>query len=96
MTPAYDNRVDPSGKSVFLGAQSLGSSLITSVFISSLSVAANGSTTSTANSNDIYFGPLSTNAPVPEASTTVSFGLLLALGGALVLARRKQASKISG
>ncbi len=30
-------------------------------------------------------------APVPESSTTVSFGLLLALGvGALVVAKRKK------
>ncbi len=29
------------------------------------------------------------NAPVPEASTTVSFGVLLALGGLAVVARRK-------
>ena len=31
------------------------------------------------------------SAPVPEASTTVSFGLLLGLGGALVAAKRKHA-----
>ena len=98
VTPAYDNTMDPSGKSVFLGAQSLGGSLITSVLISSSSVATDKfGNVSTLNSNDIYFGPLSTNAPVPEASTTVSFGLLLALGlgGALFSSRKKQASEIS-
>lgn len=96
VTPTYDNTVAPSGKSVFLGAQTLAGSLITSVLISSKSVADNG-TVSTANSNDIYFGPLSTNAPVPESSTTVSFGLLLALGlgGALLSSRKKEASEIS-
>lgn len=98
VTPAYDNTVNPAGKSVFLGAQSLGGSLITSVLISSESVATDPITgVSTANSNDIYFGPLSTNSPVPEASTTVSFGLLLALGlsGVLLSSRKKPASRIN-
>ena len=37
--------------------------------------------------DDLTFG-----APVPEASTTVSLGLLLALGGILVAARRRKAA----
>ena len=98
VTPTVDNSGDAPGKSVFLGAQSLGGSLITSVLISSNSIATDTSgNVSTRNSNDIYFGPLSTNAPVPEASTTVSFGLLLALGlgGARFSSRKKQASEIN-
>ena len=39
------------------------------------------------------FGRLDPAAPVPEASTTVSLGLLLALGGVAVTARRKKAAK---
>ena len=94
VTPTVDNSGAAPGKSVFLGAQTLGGSLITSVLISSIST--NSGVVSTANSNDIYFGPLSTNAPVPEASTTVSFGLLLALGlGGALFARKKQALEIN-
>ncbi len=91
-TATYDNTVDPSGKSVFLGAQSLGSAVITSVLISSLSVASNGSGgTSTAGSNDFYFGPLSTTpAAVPEASSVVSLALLLALGAAFAVIRKER------
>ncbi|MGI4792219.1 MAG: NHL repeat-containing protein [Janthinobacterium lividum] len=41
----------------------------------------------------LAFGPSASN-PVPEASTTVSFGLLLALGlGGLAVAKRRQARK---
>jgi hypothetical protein len=85
MLPTYDNTVDPSGKSVFLGAQAVGSAVITSVLISSQSLAVNDQgQTSTAGSNDFYFGPLAaTPAAVPETSSVVSFGLLLGLGGAL-------------
>ena len=97
-TLLYDNTGGQSpGKSVFLGAQDAGGPLITSVLISSTSLAPgqNGVYTDTGYSNDIFFGPVSVqNAPVPEASITVSFGLLLALGlaGACVSARKKQAA----
>ncbi len=43
--------------------------------------------------NDGLFGSISASNPVPEASTTVSFGLLLALGlGGFAVARKKAAA----
>lgn len=91
-TATYDNTVGPSGKSVFLGAQALGSTVITSVLISSASVADNGSgSVSTAGSNDFYFGPLSAvPAAVPETSTLVSLGLLLAFAAGLTIVRKER------
>ena len=52
--------------------------------------------TSTSGNNrldNLIISGLSTSAPVPEASTTASFGLLLALGlgGVMIARRRKQA-----
>ena len=81
-----------SPQSLFIGAQAFGPNKITSIIISSISNA-NGYT---AGSNDFYFGPLSTYAaPVPEASTTVSLGLLLmlGLGGAVLSVHRKTAAR---
>jgi len=93
----FDNTSSTSsGKSVFLGAYTTGSLPITSALISSTSVAPDqqqqGKLVDTKYGNDFFFGPLSANnAPVPEASTTVSFGVLLMLGvgGATLSARRK-------
>ena len=50
--------------------------------------------TSSSNNHGSYAGTLTTPAPVPEASTTVSLGLLLALGlgGMVVAAKRKKAA----
>ena len=94
-TGLYDNTLDtPSGKSLFLGAQATGGAVITSVLISSTSLApnSNGELVDSGYSNDFYFGPLTTiPAAVPEASTTVSFGLLLMLGLGGALLRRKMA-----
>ena len=69
--------------SVFLGAQATGGNLITGIEITSIDTQS--------VTNDFYVGPLSVYSPVPEASTTVSFGLLLVLGvgAALVSARRR-------
>ncbi len=93
-TATYDNTVSPSGKSVFLGAQAFGSAVITSVLISSQSVAVNGQGIYTGGSNDFYFGPLSAApAAVPETSTMISLGLLLGLGGALAAVRKARNRK---
>lgn len=58
-----------------------------------------GNTDSAGAANDLVTQnfQLNVNAPVPEASTTVSFGLLLALGmgGVVVAARRKKAQAAS-
>ncbi|MGI4788205.1 MAG: hypothetical protein ACRYFS_05075 [Janthinobacterium lividum] len=68
-----------NSKSVFLGAQATGGNLITRIDISS-------------GTNDFYVGPLSIySAAVPEASTLVSFSLLLSLGLVIVGAARKKA-----
>ena len=87
--PTVDN-TQGAGKSVFLGAQAAGGQLITSILISSASIVPG--TGYTGGSNDFYVGPLSiyNTAPVPEASTTLSFGLLLALGAGGLLLRRKK------
>jgi len=79
-------------KSIFIGAETFGPNQISNIVISSVS-STDGPTTA---SNDLYFGALSSyGAPVPEASTTVSFGLLLMLGigGAVLSARRTAAKK---
>lgn len=96
VTPAYDNTsIFTAGKTVFLGAQAASGNLITSVLVSSTSVAIRGGVTYTGGSNDFYFGPLSIySAAVPEASTLISFGLLLALalGAGALTARKKMTS----
>ena len=43
--------------------------------------------------NDGLFGSIAAPAAVPEASTTISFGALLALGGLALVARRKKAAR---
>ena len=90
VTPTYDNTAGPAGKSVFLGAQAIGDARITSVLISSASVAVENGGTSTANSNDFYVGPLSVYAPVPEASSLLSLGLLLIFGALLTVPHQKK------
>jgi hypothetical protein len=45
------------------------------------------------NEAGVVFGGSITSAAVPEASTTVSFGLLLALGGAFIVVKRKAIRK---
>ena len=101
-TGLYDNSLDTvSGKSLFLGAQATGGAVITSVLISSTSLAPDpntGELVDSGYSNDFFFGPLSTvPAAVPEASTTVSFGLLLTLGvGGALLRRKITAPKAAG
>ncbi len=78
-------------KSIFIGAEVFGPNKISNIVISSVSDTNN----STPADNDFYFGSLkSYDSPVPEASTTVSLGLLLMLGvgGAAFSARRKAAN----
>lgn len=89
-TLAPVTQVTGSLHSVFIGAQAIGGNSVTSVQISDVSLKG----TYTGGSNDFYVGPLSIYAPVPEASTTVSFGLLLALGlgGALVASKKRVGS----
>jgi hypothetical protein len=41
----------------------------------------------------VFGGSITANAPVPEASTTLSFGLLLMLGGTAVLVVKKKAAR---
>jgi len=67
-------------------------SALPGVFLGSFSIL--GGATNTAN--DVQASqPLSvtvgTPSPVPEASTTASLGLLLAVGGLVVAAKRKKA-----
>lgn len=73
-----------AGSAVFVGALSNAGPLITSAFISSTSSLASAN-------NDFYFGPVQVKAPVPEASTVVSFGagVFLCAGLALGAHRRK-------
>ncbi len=84
--PQTDN-TSSTGQSVFLSASDAQG--ITSIVISSASVIpASGSMIGT---NDFNVGPITfTNAaPVPEASTYVSFGLLMGLGGLGLAAKRR-------
>lgn len=79
---------NPKGQAAFLGAAYAPG--ITSVLISSTSDQPFGS-------NDFYVGPVSfRNAPVPEASTTVSLGLMLGLGGLGLLVSRRRKRAASG
>ncbi len=59
---------------------------ITSINISSISDQPMGS-------NDFYVGPAVASAPVPEAATTVSFGLMLGMGGLGLLVSRNKRRK---
>ena len=83
-----------AGTAVFVGAETtLGLPVIESATLSSFSVAAG--TNPNNGSNDFYFGPTRILAPVPEASTVVSFGLgvLLFAGLALSAHKRKVSEK---
>lgn len=94
-TPNGDPAVDPNnirGTADFIGAQSNGGPLITSAIISSASFAVGPNPTN--GSNDFYFGPTRVQAPVPEASTVVSFGMGVLLFASLALVARKR--KVSG
>ena len=86
--PATDNR-SPAGAAVFVGALSNLGPLIKSATLSSFSVATGQNPNN--GSNDFYIGPTRVKAPVPEASTVVSFGMgvVLFAGLALVARRRK-------
>ena len=93
-SPLFDNRTG-SGKSVFLGAQATGGDIFTRVVISSQSFPDNPNNLPITGSNDFYFGPLNV-VPVPEASSMVSLGMVLALlGGVTLIARRRRGSRAS-
>ena len=82
------------GKSVFVGALSNGGPLITRATLSSFSAAAGQNPNN--GSNDFYFGPASVKAPVPEASTVVSFGMgVFLFAGLALVARRRKVSTAS-
>ena len=79
------NLVDNSmgaGTAQFLGGSVAPGQAITRLSISSVSSEAGAA-------NDFVVGPVSFAAPVPEASSSVGFGILLALGG-LAFAVRKR------
>lgn len=82
-----DNNSSP-GQLAFVGAAYAPG--ITSIKISSASV---DSTGSTFGSNDFYVGPAAPSAPVPEAATTISFGLMLGMGGLGLLVSRNKRRK---
>ena len=86
--PATDN-TSPAGAAVFVGALSNLGPLIKSATLSSFSVATGQNPNN--GSNDFYIGPTRVKAPVPEASTVVSFGMgvVLFVGLALVARKRK-------
>ena len=71
-------------QSLFIGGQATGNQIV-NVVVSDTS----DQSGYTGGTNDFFFGPLSTFSPVPEASTTISFGLLLMLGAGGVLIRKK-------
>lgn len=82
------------GRSVFVGALSNDGPLITRATLSSFSVAAGQNPNN--GSNDFYFGPTSVKAPVPEASTVVSFGMgVFLFAGLALVARRRKVSTAS-
>ena len=92
-TPTVDNTVG-AGQSLFVGAESTSGAVISKVVLSSFSTAVgldpNG------GSNDLYFGPLTVGAAVPEASTAIgfSFGILM-FGGVIWSARKRQVDTAS-
>jgi len=91
---AVDN-TSSAGAAVFVGAFSnSGLPLIRSAKLSSFSVAVGQNPNN--GSNDFYFGPTSVKAPVPEASTVVSFGMGVVLfAGLALVARRRKVSTAS-
>lgn len=94
-TTAITPNIVGSGQATFVGAQALGTNVITKVILTSSSTAIDPATGAayTGNSNDFYFGPLSFNAPipaVPEASTVVGFGVGTLLFAGLVLSAHKR------
>ena len=79
-----DNSPD-LGKSLFLGGSVTGGQSITSIQITSFSSQPEAG-------NNFFVGPVTFAAPVPEASTLIGFGILLALGGLAVATRRRTAA----
>ena len=79
-----DNSAD-NGKSLFLGGSIAGGQSITSVQIESFS-------SQPGASNNFLVGPVSFASPVPETSSALGFSLLLALGGAALIARKRTAA----
>ena len=76
-----------AGTAVFVGAVSnTGLPLFRSATLSSVS--------DNSSSNDFFFGPTQVKAPVPEASTVVSFGMGITLFAGLALVARKR--KVGG
>lgn len=73
-----------AGTAVFVGALSAtGLPVIRSATLSSVS-------SLQGENNDLFFGPAQVNAPVPEASTVVGFGMGVVLFGGLMLAARRR------
>ena len=84
---------DATAKSLFLSDINSGSTIRLALGTSSATTAA----TFAGSTNNTLAGPTLTytagNAPVPEASTTASFGLLLVLGlGGVAIARRRKSA----
>ena len=88
-TYAATDNTSSAGVADFVGATTTtGLPLIKSATLSSFSVATG--TNPNNGSNDFYFGPTRILAPVPEASTVVSFGMGVALFAGLTFAARKR------
>jgi hypothetical protein len=84
-----------TGQAVFVGAQATMGDLITSATLRSLSLATGGGGQPNNGNNDFFFGRTQVqNAPVPEASTVVSFGLGVLLVAGLTLGAHKR--KLNG
>lgn len=81
---------NPLGNAVFVGAQTTFGDVITSATLSSLSFATTGGGKPNNGNNDFVFGRTQVNAPVPEASTVVSFGMGVLLFAGLALGARKR------
>lgn len=85
----FDNPIDDTSGSVSFtglkGPKSGATGPLTNWFLS-------GANVETGYYSIALTGASYASAPVPEASTTVSFGLLLALGGLVIAAKRKKAS----
>ncbi len=82
------NLVDNSmgaGTAQFLGGSVGPGQAITRLSISSVSSEAGAA-------NDFVIGPVSYGAPVPEASSSIGLGVLLALGGLALVARKRLVS----